>query len=99
MHSCIRVKLACSASLGLARNYLNNYFAIYTRLTCSRICVELASPGYMEFGVHLMINLIPYNRLRDFLFYVELAFPGYLGFGDNLCINLLSPACLLAFVL
>ena len=78
------------------RNYLNNYFVIYTRLTCSRICVELASPGYMGFGFHLIINLIPHDHLCDFLFYVELAFPGYLGFGDLLCINLLfPPVCML----
>ena len=72
---------------------------MYTRLTCSRICVELTSPGYMGFGVHLIINLIHHDRLRDFLFYVELAFPGYLGFGDHLYINLLSPACLRTFFL
>ena len=72
---------------------------MYTRLKFSRICVELASSGYMGFGFHLIINLIPHDRLRDFLFYVELAFPGYLGFGHHLCINLLSPACLHAFVL
>ena len=72
---------------------------MYTRLTCSRICVELASSGYMGFGVHLMINMISHDRQRDFLFYVELAFPGYLDFGDHLCINLRSPACLRAFVL
>ena len=72
---------------------------MYTRLTYSRICVELASPGYMGFGVHIIINLLPHDRLRDFLFYVELAFPGYLGFGDHLCMNFLSPACLRAFCL
>ena len=77
------------------RNYLNNYFAMYTRRTCSRICVELVSLGYMGFGVHLIINLIPHDRRRDFLFYVELAFPGYLGFGDHLCINCLLPVYVL----
>ena len=51
----------------------------------------------MGFGVRLIINLLPHDRLRDFLFYVELAFPGYLGFGDHLCINFLSPDCLRAF--
>ena len=72
---------------------------MYTCLTSSRICVELASPGYMGFGVYLIINLTPNDHLRDFLFSVELAFSGYLCFGDHLCINLLSPVCLHAFVL
>ena len=72
---------------------------MYTRVTRSRIRVELASTAYMGFGVHLIIHLIPHDCLRDFLFYVELSFPGYLGFGGHLCINLLSPACLHAFVL
>ena len=62
---------------------------MYTRLTRSRICVELASPGYMGFGVHLIINLLSPVRLRDFLFYEELASLGYLGFGVHLIINLL----------
>ena len=72
---------------------------MYTRLTCSRICVELAFPGYIDFGFHLIINLLPHDRLRDFLFYFKLALSGYLGFGDHLCIiNFLSPACLRAFL-
>ena len=29
------------------RNYLKNYFAMYTRLTLSRICVELAPLAYL----------------------------------------------------
>ena len=53
----------------------------------------------MGFRIHLIINLIPHDRLRDFLFYVELAFPGYLGFVNYLRINLLSPTCLRDFVL
>ena len=72
---------------------------MYTRLTRSRICVELVYPGYMGFGVHLIINLLSPDRLRDFLLYEELASLGYLGFGDHLCINLLSPACLRSFFL
>ena len=28
------------------KNYLNNYYAMYTRLTRSRISVEFASPAY-----------------------------------------------------
>ena len=46
------------------RNYLNNYFAMYKRLTRSRIRVELASPGYMGFEVPLIINLLSPNRMR-----------------------------------
>ena len=72
---------------------------MYTRLTCYRICAELVFPCYMGVGVHLIINLLPHDRLRDFLFYVDLAFPGYLGFGDHLYMNFLSPACLRAFFL
>ena len=34
-------------SLIRVRNYLNNYFDMYKRLTRSRICVELASPAYL----------------------------------------------------
>ena len=52
--------------------------------------MELASPSYMGFGVHLIINLLPHDRLRDFVFYVELAFPGYLGFGEQLPFSRLS---------
>ena len=33
------------------RNYLNNYFAMYTRLTRSRLRVELASPAYLDLGI------------------------------------------------
>ena len=33
------------------RNYLNNYFAMYTRLTHSRIRVELALPAYLGLGI------------------------------------------------
>ena len=33
------------------RNYLNNYFAMYTRLTRSRIRVELAYPAYLGLGI------------------------------------------------
>ena len=31
--------------------YLNNYFAMYTRLTRSRIREELASPAYLGLGI------------------------------------------------
>ena len=33
------------------KNYLNNYYAIYKRLTRSRIGVELASPDYLGLGI------------------------------------------------
>ena len=33
------------------RNYLNNYFTIYKRLTRSRIREELASPTYLGLGI------------------------------------------------
>ena len=46
---------------------------MYTCLTRFRLRVEPTSPGYMDFGVHLIINLFSPDRLRDFLFYEELA--------------------------
>ena len=51
------------------------------RLTRSRIRVELAYPGYIGFGIHLIIKLLVHARLNDFPFYVELAFPAYLWLG------------------
>ena len=33
------------------RNYLNNYFAMYTRLTPSHIYADLAFPAYLELGI------------------------------------------------
>ena len=53
---------------------------MYKRLTRFRIRMEPTSPGYMDFGVHLIINMLSPDRLRDFLFYEELASLGYLGF-------------------
>ena len=41
---------------------------MFQRLTGSRVRVEIAFTGYMDFGVHLIINLHPHDRLRDFLF-------------------------------
>ena len=41
----IRLELASLAYLRL--KYLNNYFAMYKRLECSCICVNLASPAFM----------------------------------------------------
>jgi len=43
--------------------------------------LELAAPGYLGFGVYLIINLLSSDSLRDFLFYMELASSGYFGFG------------------
>ena len=37
----------CIPDLLGVKNYLNNYFVIYTRLTRSRIRVDLASPAYL----------------------------------------------------
>ena len=34
------------------RNDLNNYFAMYKRLTRSRILVELESPAYLALGIN-----------------------------------------------
>ena len=33
------------------RNYLNKYFAMYQRLTHSRICLEIASPAYLRLEI------------------------------------------------
>ena len=46
----IRVVLAAPAYLRV-RNYLNNYFAMYTRLTLFAISVELAFPAKMALGI------------------------------------------------
>ena len=43
-------------SLNGVKNYLNNYFAMYTRLASSRIHVELASPAYL--GVEIIKIII-----------------------------------------
>ena len=36
----------------VVKSYLNNYFAMYTRLTRSRIRLEVASPAY--FGLEII---------------------------------------------
>ena len=38
-------------------NYLNNYFAMYIRLTRSRVRVERASPAYLGLGIIYIIIL------------------------------------------
>ena len=40
------------------RNYVNNNFAMYKRLTCSRVRVELVSPGYLGLGI-IQIIILP----------------------------------------
>ena len=67
------------------------------------ICVflfyeERASPGYLGFGVYLVIYLFSPAHLRAFVFYLELASFGYLGFGVYLIINLLSSDSLRDFL-
>ena len=39
------------------RNYFNNYFAMYKRLTYSRIRVKLASHAYLDLGIIQIIIL------------------------------------------
>ena len=38
------------------KNYLNNYFTMYKRLTRFRIRVILASPAYLGLGIIFPIN-------------------------------------------
>ena len=40
------------------KNYLNNYYAMYKRLTRSRIRVEFQSPAYLAIGV-IQIIILP----------------------------------------
>ena len=54
--------------------------------------MELVYPGYLGFGVYLIINLLSSARQHAFPFYVELASPGYLSTGGYSIINLHSPA-------
>ena len=51
----LRVELA-SGLLGL-KHCLSNYFTMYKRLTPTRICVDLASPAYLVFGIIQIIIL------------------------------------------
>ena len=52
---------------------------MYTRLTLSRIRVELASPAYLGFGNYLNNYFAMYTRLTRSHIRVELASPAYLG--------------------
>ena len=63
------------------RNYLNNYFALYKRLTRSRIHADLAFPAYLGFGIIYIIILAMYTRLTRSRIRVELVSPAYLGLG------------------
>ena len=60
MHSRIGVGHVSPVYLGLAENYLNNYFVNYTRLTHSRIRVELASPAYLVLDRNYLKIILPY---------------------------------------
>ena len=40
------------------RNYLNNYFSLYKRVTRSRLHVELASAAYLELAI-IKIIIVP----------------------------------------
>ena len=40
------------------KNYSNNYFAIYTRLTHARLHVELASAAYLRLAI-IIIMILP----------------------------------------
>ena len=51
------------------KNYLNNYFAMYTRLTCSGIRVELASTTYNFLLNVVLIDQFPFF-IKIFLFFV-----------------------------
>ena len=44
------------------RNYLNNYFVMYKRLTISRIRLELASLAYLGLGI-IQIIIFPCIRV------------------------------------
>ena len=56
------------------KDYLNNYFAMYKRLTSSHIYVELASLTYLGLGI---FEIIMYTRLTTSRIRVEVASPAY----------------------
>ena len=60
-----------------ARYYLNNYFAMYTRLTCSRIQVEHASPACLRVRNYLNNYFANYTRVKHSHICVEFALPAY----------------------
>ena len=60
--------------------------------------MERAFPGYLGFGVYLVIYLLSPTHLRASLFYEIRTYPGYLDFGFYWVIYLLSWALLRAFL-
>ena len=58
-------------------NYFNNYFAMYTRLTRSRIGVELASPLLLGVRNYLNNYFAKYYRLTCSRIRVELTSAAY----------------------
>ena len=60
--------------------------------------MERPSPGYLGFGVYLVIYLLSPTHLRAFLFYEKRTYPGCLDFGVYWVIYLLSPASVCAFL-
>ena len=57
-------------------------YSLFPARLCTFLFYEVrTSPGYLGFGVYLVIYSLSQTRLRDFLFYVEHASSGYLGSG------------------
>ena len=65
--------------LDVVKNYLINYFAVYARLMCSRIRVEVVSPTIFGLRIIEIIILSCLTRLTRSRTRVELASPAYLG--------------------
>ena len=65
------------AHLHGVRNYLNNYFAMYKRLTRSRIRVVLTSPTYLGVRNYLNNEFAIYTRLTCSHIHADLASPNY----------------------
>ena len=57
------------------RNYLNNYFAMYKRLTHSRIRVVLTSPAYLGVRNYLNNYFAMSTRLTRSYIHADLASP------------------------
>ena len=65
------------------RNYLKNYFAMYTRLTRSSVRVELAPPPppLLEVKNYSNNNFALYTSSRHSSECAELVSPAYMGLG------------------
>ena len=63
------------------RNFLKKYFAIYKRLTHSRIPVQLATRCLLVVRNYFNNFLVNYTRLTHCCIHVELASHAYLGLG------------------